>query len=104
MEEDMKVKQHELTADTTKRDAEGEKRKADMKAFNEMMERREAERKPAMSRGWRSGKPKKKRRADYEKMMAARKTGQEKSEAESKATDAWRQGCKRFATRLTPTR
>jgi hypothetical protein len=43
MEEDMKAKQAELEADTAKRGAEGEKKKADMKAFNEIMEKREAE-------------------------------------------------------------
>jgi Skp family chaperone for outer membrane proteins len=45
MEEDMKAKQDKLAADTAKMDADREKRKAGMKAFSEIMERREAERK-----------------------------------------------------------
>jgi hypothetical protein len=45
MEEDMKAKQVELEACMAKLETERVKRKAGMKAFKEMMERREAERK-----------------------------------------------------------
>jgi type II secretory pathway component PulK len=45
MEKDIKGRQNKFNADRVKTDADQEKRRADMKAFNEMMERREAERK-----------------------------------------------------------
>jgi hypothetical protein len=45
MEEDMKAKQAELEASKAKGYAERERKKADMKAFNETMERLEPQRK-----------------------------------------------------------
>jgi hypothetical protein len=45
MEEDIKSRQDKLGVDRAKIDAVEEKRKADMKAFNEMMARSEVERK-----------------------------------------------------------
>jgi uncharacterized damage-inducible protein DinB len=45
MEEDIKAMQDKLHADWAKVDAYREKRKADIEAFDEMMEGREAERK-----------------------------------------------------------
>jgi Skp family chaperone for outer membrane proteins len=42
MEEDLKARQDKLDADNATIDADQGKRRADMKAFNEMMERREA--------------------------------------------------------------
>jgi hypothetical protein len=45
MEENMKAKQDKLFANWAKQDADREKRRADMKAFNEMAERREDKRK-----------------------------------------------------------
>jgi hypothetical protein len=59
MEEDIKI------------DTDREKRRADMKAFNEMMKNREAERKACdekMMSEWQADR--KKGKADYEKMMA----------------------------------
>jgi hypothetical protein len=66
-EQDVKAKQEKPRADWAKIDADREERKADMKAFNEMMERREAERK-----------------VDKEKRMAERKAEQERRKAERK--------------------
>jgi hypothetical protein len=43
MEEDIKASQDKLDANWAKIDADREKRRAGMKAFNEMMKRREAE-------------------------------------------------------------
>jgi hypothetical protein len=61
MEEDMEAKQAELEAYLAKLDTEQEKRMADMKAFKEMMERRERlNEKPRRKRGWLNGKLKKK--------------------------------------------
>jgi hypothetical protein len=57
MEENTKAKQDKLLADWAKIDADQEKRRADLKAFNEMTERREAERK-----GGASGKPTEKKK------------------------------------------
>jgi hypothetical protein len=45
IEEDIKARQDKSDVNNAKRDANQEKRRADMKAYNEMMERREAERK-----------------------------------------------------------
>jgi hypothetical protein len=78
MEEDIKARQDKLDTDRVKIDVDQEKRKADIKAFNEIMERREDEKKPMMRRRWPSGKMiEKKRKADFEKMMAKRKADQE---------------------------
>jgi Skp family chaperone for outer membrane proteins len=43
MEEDIKARQDKLDADNTKKDAGQEKRRADIKAFNKMMNRGDAE-------------------------------------------------------------
>jgi hypothetical protein len=66
-EDDIKAKQDKSCPNWAKLDANREERKADMKAFNEMMTRREVERK-----------------ADFEKMMAERNADQEKREDERK--------------------
>jgi hypothetical protein len=85
--EDTEAKQEKSRADWAKIDANREKRKVDMKAFNEMMERRLKE-KPTRRRGRPSGKLKKKEGRLKEKptrRMAERKAEEERREAERKA-------------------
>jgi hypothetical protein len=82
MEENMKAKQDKLLADWAKIDADREKRRADLKAFNKMMERREAERKDYEKKRWAEREAdQKKRKADFEKRMGERKSDQERREA-----------------------
>jgi hypothetical protein len=88
--EDTKAKQDKTCTDWAKRDTNREKKKADMKAFNGMMERREAERKVKEKKRMAERKAEEERseaeRKFYkEKRMAKRKAYQEKREAERKA-------------------
>jgi hypothetical protein len=64
-EEDIKAKQDKSHTDWANMYANREKRRADMKAFNEMMERREAERKTyeeTMMAEWEADQKKKKKK------------------------------------------
>jgi hypothetical protein len=96
MEEGIKARQDKLDADNAKIVADREKRRADMEALNEMMERRETERKAyeeKMMAEWETGEKKeKKRKADFEKRMTKRKVDRElvaaRLEANYEKTDA----------------
>jgi hypothetical protein len=87
-EEDIKAKEEKSRAIWAKIDADREKRKADMKAFNEMLEGREAERKANEERRMVERKAEQERkeaeRKSYEKRMAERKADQEKWETKRK--------------------
>jgi hypothetical protein len=75
---DMRARQDKLHADWTKIDADRGKRKGHIKTFNEMMERREAERKAddeKMMAQWEVDR--KKRKADFEKRTAKWKADRE---------------------------
>jgi hypothetical protein len=82
----MKAKQDKLHADWTKIDADRQKRRVTLKAFNEMIERREAERKAYEEESMAEQEAdRKKRKADFEKMIPKRKADQDKREVERKA-------------------
>jgi hypothetical protein len=99
MEEDIKARQDKLHANWAKVDADREKRRADMKAFNELMEGREAERRayqemtaewetdrkrPTSRRGWpREKQSEKEWRQGLEAINDKRGTTQMKFETET---------------------
>jgi hypothetical protein len=78
-----------------------------MKAFNEMMERREAERKTyeeKMMAEWEADK-KKKKNANFEKGWPSGKPTEKNGRLNGKPTEKkWQQSWKPFMTRQTPTR
>jgi hypothetical protein len=85
MEEDIKSRQDKLHADWAKIDADQrKKKKADMKAFNEM-EGRKAERKAYKEKMMAEWEADRKKKADFEKSIAKRKADREEAAARLEA-------------------